>query len=408
VIQPPKKKYRVIARPGPYNPWLAILIRDPFKKVLGLSKMKTHSLDYPLLIVSAILIVLGILILSSVSAVFSQEKFGTPTYFLFHQIMYGMAPGLILGFLAFKISLPTLKKWAFPLFLLNLIILGFVFIPYIGVTFGGAARWINLGPLSFQPAEFLKITFLLYLAALISKNSSEFLSSQRKSRKFNLMLIVFLILLATLSLFLAFQPNIGTLAIIFLMAVLVYFSSGTPLWQSILVISIGAGGLFTLIKIAPYRFARFSVFLNPETDPLGIGYQIKQALIAVGSGGILGLGLGLSRQKFGFLPQSIGDSIFAIFAEEGGFIGAIILISLFLIFLWRGFRISKKSQEKFTQLTALGISLWIGIQAFVNMASMIGILPLTGIPLPFISYGGSHVITELIGVGILLNISKST
>jgi len=370
--------------------------------------MKTHSLDYPLLIVSAILIVLGILILSSVSAVFSQEKFGTPTYFLFHQIMYGMAPGLILGFLAFKISLPTLKKWAFPLFLLNLIILGFVFIPYIGVTFGGAARWINLGPLSFQPAEFLKITFLLYLAALISKNSSEFLSSQRKSRKFNLMLIVFLILLATLSLFLAFQPNIGTLAIIFLMAVLVYFSSGTPLWQSILVISIGAGGLFTLIKIAPYRFARFSVFLNPETDPLGIGYQIKQALIAVGSGGILGLGLGLSRQKFGFLPQSIGDSIFAIFAEEGGFIGAIILISLFLIFLWRGFRISKKSQEKFTQLTALGISLWIGIQAFVNMASMIGILPLTGIPLPFISYGGSHVITELIGVGILLNISKST
>lgn len=370
--------------------------------------MKPHSLDYSLLIVAAILVVLGILILSLVSAVFSQEKFGTPTYFLFHQIIYGIAPGLVLGFLAFKISLSTLKKWAFFLFLINLIILGLVFIPYIGVKFGGAARWISLGPFSFQPAEFLKITFLLYLAALISGRSFEFLSPQRESRKFNLMLIVFLILLATLSLFLAFQPNVGTLAIIFSTAVLVYFSSGTPLWQSILVISIGAGGLFTLIKIAPYRFARLSVFLNPETDPLGIGYQIKQALIAVGSGGIFGLGLGMSRQKFGFLPQSIGDSIFAIFAEEGGFIGAIILISLFLIFIWRGFLISKKSQEKFAQLVALGISLWIGIQAFVNMASMTGILPLTGIPLPFVSYGGSHVITELIGVGILLNISKST
>jgi len=127
-----------------------------------------------------------------------------------------------------------------------------------------------------------------------------------------------------------------------------------------------------------------------------------------GGGGIVGLGLGMSRQKFGFLPQSIGDSIFAIFAEEGGFLGASLLILLFMFFLWRGFQIAKKSKEQFTQLLALGISLWIGIQAFVNISSMIGILPLTGIPLPFVSYGGSHLTVELIGVGILLNISKSS
>jgi len=368
--------------------------------------MKARSFDYPLLIVSAALLVLGILILSSVSAVFSQEKFGNPTYFLFHQMLYGLIPGLILGFLAFQIPLAYIKKWVFPLFFLNLVILGLVFLPQFGFQSGGATRWIALGPFSFQPAEFLKVTFLLYLAALISSRNIDLSPLSRKSKKFNPMLIVFLILLGTLTLFLALQPNVGTLSVIFLTATLVYFAAGTPLWQTAFVILIGTGGLFSLIKIAPYRFDRILVFLNPAIDPLGIGYQVKQSLIAVGSGGIFGLGLGMSRQKFGFLPQSIGDSIFAIFAEEGGFIGAAILVFLFLFFLWRGFQISKRSKTAFLKLAALGISLWIGIQAFVNISSMIGILPLTGIPLPFISYGGSHLVAELIGVGILLNISK--
>lgn len=164
--------------------------------------------------------------------------------------------------------------------------------------------------------------------------------------------------------------------------------------------------MLTLIKLAPYRAARLLVFLKPEIDPMGIGYQIKQALIAVGSGGISGLGLGMSQQRLGFLPQSISDSIFAILAEETGFIGCLILIFLFLIFLWRGFEIAKVSQNKFSQLAALGITSWITLQALTNIGSMIGILPLTGIPLPFISYGGSALVSELAGVGILLNISK--
>lgn len=370
--------------------------------------MKARSFDYTLLVISIILIILGAYILSSVSAVFSQEKFGRPTYFLVHQIKYGILPGLILAFLAFKIPLSFLKKWIFPLFLINLIILGMVFIPFLGFQSGGATRWLGLGPFSFQPAEFLKVTFVLYLAALISSKNSEAILKNRKPEKSNLILIIFLVILGTLTLFLALQPNVGTLSIIFLTASLMYFSAKTPIWHSILMVFIGIGGLYTLIKIAPYRFARLLVFLNPNTDPLGMGYQINQSLIAVGSGGIFGLGLGMSRQKFGFLPQSIGDSVFAVFAEEAGFIGAAILILLFLFFVLRGFQVAKKSNEMFTKLAALGISSWIGIQAFVNISSMIGILPLTGIPLPFISYGGSHIVAELIGVGILLNISKNT
>jgi cell division protein FtsW len=168
----------------------------------------------------------------------------------------------------------------------------------------------------------------------------------------------------------------------------------------------GLFALFALIKLAPYRMNRWLVFLNPETDPLGRGYQIKQSLIAVGSGGIFGLGLGMSGQKFGFLPQSMTDSAFAIFAEETGFFGALILISLLAIILWQGFRISIRAKDNFLKLLGFGITSWICLQAFANIAAMIGVLPLAGIPLPFISYGGSHVVAELAGMGILLNISK--
>jgi len=357
--------------------------------------------DYVLFGVVVILVVLGILILASVSASLSQEKFGTTYYFLNHQLLFGLIPGLILAFLAFRIRLDFLKKWAPILLLINLILLVMVFLPKIGAGAGGAIRWLSIGPISFQPAEFLKLTFILYLAAWLT-------SRTKKEKTFSQTFIAFLIVMGLISLLLIFQPDISTLVLIVLVAVLMYFLAATPLWHSILIILIGAGGLFSLIKLAPYRTARLLVFFQPGTDPMGIGYQIKQALIAIGSGGIFGLGLGMAGQRLGFLPQSISDSIFAIMAEETGFIGSLILISLFLIFLWRGFKIGKKGGDKFSQLAAIGISSWIVIQAFINVGSMTGLLPLTGIPLPFISYGGSALVTELIGVGILLNISKNT
>jgi len=358
--------------------------------------------DWILISIVVVLIIFGILIIASVSASLSQERFGKPFYYLNRQILFGILPGLILAIFAFKIPLAFFKKISLILFLINLIFLALVFLPKVSLSLGGAARWISIGLISFQPSEFLKLTFPLYLASWLSSQKKE---SFLKNR--NLILVVFLLIIVFLSLFLIFQPDISTLAIIILIALLIYFLANTPFWHSIFLILIVAVSLLLLIKIAPYRAARLLVFLRPETDPMGIGYQMKQSLIAVGSGGKFGLGLGMSKQKFGFLPQPISDSIFAIFAEETGFLGSVILISFFLVLFWRGFKIAKNSIDKFSKLTAFGISSWFAIQAFVNIGSMIGILPLTGIPLPFISYGGSHLITELIGVGILLNISKN-
>lgn len=361
--------------------------------------MKKHP-DFFLLGTIVFLTIFGVIILASVSAPFSLDKFGTPYYFLNHQLLYGLIPGAILAFFAFRINLATIKKWAPFLLLINLILLIMLFLPKIGMEAKGASRWLNLGFISFQPSEFLKLTFILYLAS--------FLAAGQVKKKFAQTFIAFLIVIGLIGLLLILQPDISTLVIIVLAASSMYFLAQTPLWHSILIFILGSGGLALLIKFEAYRFSRLLAFLNPEFDPMGKGYQLKQALIAIGSGGISGQGLGMSQQKFGLLPESMSDSIFAVFAEEAGFIGGIILLSFFSLFLWAGFRVIKKTQEKFSKLAALGITCWICLQAFINISSMTGILPLAGVPLPFVGYGGSALISELIGVGILLNISKNT
>jgi len=381
-----------------------------------LSKAMQNKPDRVLFITSAILVVWGVIILASISAPISQKSFDKSTYFLTHQLIFGLIPGILLGLMAYSLPLSVIKKWAPALMLVNLIFLILVFTPGVGQAFGGAARWINLGLFSFQPSEFLKISFILYLAGWLDTKHNSFLP-QVNSFKFSFLkrkslfsaknsLIPFLAIIGLISLLLILQPDISTLAIIVLIGVLMYFSTQTPLWHNILLLLMGVGGITLLIKTAPYRIARWLVFLKPETDPLGIGYQLKQSLIAIGSGGIFGIGLGMSGQKFGFLPHPMSDSVFAIISEETGFIGSLVLISLFLVLAWRGFKISKKSQSTFAHLVSFGISSWIIIQSLINMGSMIGVLPLTGIPLPFLSYGGSHLVVELIGIGILLNISK--
>lgn len=366
--------------------------------------------DYILLVIIFLLIIIGISILANVSAPLSLERSDTTYYFLNHQLLFGFLPGIILGFLAFKIPLNLFKKWAPILLLINLILLVMVFLPGIGLEFRGSARWIGLGPFSFQPSEVLKLTFILYLAAWLtartgSKNSGR---NQLIGGTHSQTFLAFSIVIVIISLLLILQPDISTLGIIILTAILMYFLAKMPLWQIFLMVLTGTTALLVLIKIAPYRLNRFLVLFDPTKDPMGIGYQIKQAVIAVGSGGIEGLGMGMSQFKFGFLPQTISDSIFAVFAEETGFIGSCVLILLFLIFLWRGFRIGRLCQDKFFQLTAWGITAWICLQGFINIAAMIGILPLTGIPLPFISYGGSALVVQLAAMGLLLNISKQT
>lgn len=372
--------------------------------------------DYPLAIAATALLVLGILILSSISVSFSQEKFNNTTYFLFHQLSRGIIPGLIIAFIAFKINLGVLKKLSTYLIGIAILFMLAVFIPGLGIISGGAPRWINLGFTTFQPSELLKLSFIIYLSAWLvdPARRERFIKDPKRIGKSiyhriknELMgLVPFLMVLGVVILLLVFQNDMSTLMMIIGTALVMYFVANTPYWHSVIVLLLCSGGALLFIRLFPFRVKRILVFLNPNMDPMGMGYQIKQILIAVGSGGILGLGLGESVQKFGFIPQTMADSIFAIYAEELGFLGALLLIGLYLFLFYRGFLIFRRSKDSFSKFLAIGISFWITAQGFFNIGAMIGLLPLTGIPLPFISYGGSHIIAELAGIGILLNISK--
>lgn len=366
--------------------------------------MKRKERPDTIILISALaLIILGIISVASASIPVATKKLIDPTFYLKKHILLGILPGLLLGFICYKIPLETLRKKSLWIFVITLALTALTLIPHINITIGGAKRWINLKIFTFQPSELLKLGFLIYLSAWLTTLTKKI--SIRKS------FFPFLAIMSAPAILLVLQPDISTLGVIVVIAVVIYLYSGAPIKNLIILTLIIAICLAVLIKIAPYRLNRWLVFLNPEADPLGKGYQIKQSLIAVGSGGILGKGLGLSDQKYGYLPQPFSDSIFAVIAEETGFLGSLIIIFLFLIFALRGLTIArnfnpKKPEGKFKSLLSIGIVSWITFQAIVHIGANIGILPLTGIPLPFISYGNSALITEIIALSILLNISK--
>jgi cell division protein FtsW len=372
-----------------------------------------RNFNYFLLFLIIFLIAFSFLFLSCLSANSSLQRFGNTYYYLLHQFLSGLLPGIIFGFIGYKISLPFLKKWAPLLVILNIAALFLVFLPKIGSSGNGASRWINLGFFSFQPSEFLKITAILYLAAWISSKLSEENVKDWKSitekgyHNIVYVLVPFIFFLGLIFFALILQKDLSTLGIITITLIVMYFSSKTPLWHTLLVISGGMGLGALMIKLEPYRFARLFVFLHPSTDPMGIGRQLSQSLISLGSGGIFGKGLGMSAEKF-FLSEAMSDSIFAIIGEELGIIGCVILIAAFIALFCAGIKIAQKSNDKFSKMAAIGIVFWITFQALVNMSSVAGIFPLAGIPLPFFSYGGTHIAAELIGIGLLLNISKNT
>lgn len=336
---------------------------------------------------------IGVLMLFSVSAPISKQKFGHSYYYLKHQILFGFLPGLVLGFMVLNTKLEIIKKWSLYLFLGNLFLCLLVFIPQVGLSISGAKRWIKIGAISFQPAEFLKISLLIYLSAWLSNQSKKELKT----------LLSFFLILLPVSFILLIQPDMSTLILLVFSSISLYFLSKTPFWHTVLLILLSATGLFLSSSARSYRLARLLTFINPNIDPMGISYQVKQSLIAIGSGGVWGKGLGLSKQKFGLLPNPISDSIFSIFCEETGFIGPFILILLFLLFLIRVMMIGQDKDGQFSELP-LVLAGGIVLQAFLNMAAMMGIAPLTGVPLPFISYGGTHLIAECIALGLILNI----
>lgn len=371
-----------------------------------------HHVNYYLLALVIFLVGFGILFLATLSSLTSLNFFGNTNHYLFRHLAR-VAGGLVLCFIFFKIPLHVLKKAAPYLLLANLVFLVATFIPMFGESIKGATRWFSIGGFSFQPSEFLKITAILYLASLIATRFTEdarrgLIGVTKKGyENFIKVFLPFLILLGFISAILILQPDISTLGIIAITLVAIYFVAGTPIWHMLALVGAGSLGGFLLIYFKTYRLERLLVFLHPELDPLGIGYQMKQSLIAIGSGGIFGKGIGMSVQKFGFLPEAMSDSVFAILGEETGIIGCTILILAFVAFFYLGYKISTEATDKFSKLTALGVTFLITFQAFLNITSTIGLFPLSGLPLPFFSYGGSHLIAELIGVGLLLNISRN-
>jgi cell division protein FtsW len=310
----------------------------------------------------------------------------------------GLGLGFFALFLARIVPLTLIKRFAPYIYAITILFTAMVFIPGIGFRANGATRWIDLGFTTVQPAEFLKIGFVIMLAWWLSSRAQQ-LSNPKKG------LFPFIALLTVPIILLLAQPNTSMMLLILGTGTVMYFAAGAP-WRDFGILAIGAILALTVVVLArPYVLERIKTFINPSANSLGSGYQIQQSLIAIGSGGVSGRGFGQSVGKFNYLPEPTGDSIFAVFAEETGFIGAILLLGLFMALAARGIVIAGKSHDLFGGCIALGFSFIIILQAFINISAMLGIIPLTGLPLPFISNGGTALVAVLLMSGFILNVA---
>lgn len=375
--------------------------------------------DKYLLFLVGLFLLFGLIMIYSATSIYSQGNLGSAFKLVILQLGW-IVIGLV-GFLALlKTNYKKIRNFAFPVFLTSLIFLlilagvslfgscessGFIFTPCIN----GAYRWFYINPpplpeipllgvLGFQPSEFAKFAVLIYLAVILEKNIKQ------KESPF----LVFVVVSGIVALLIFMQPNLSTALLLLAIGLTMYFVSGADLvpffitLPAVLVSSLG------LILTSDYRRQRLLTFLNPnKTGDLSLGYHIKQIQIAFGSGGLWGLGFGQSRQKFKYLPEVAADSIFAIIGEELGFIGTFVFVIFFALLIYRGFYIAKNSKDLLGRLFATGVTTWLAAQFFVNIAAMLKIIPLTGVPLPLVSYGGSSMVFSLMGLGILANVSKT-
>lgn len=339
-----------------------------------------------------ILSLIGLFFVFEASSVKSFNEFGDSFHFLKLQAVWialGVCAMVFFSFFDYR----KLYYFSFFFMLLTIIFLFFVLIPGIGRQAGGARRWFDLGVINFQPTELAKFSVIIYL-------SSWFMQKERK-RFFS-----FITLLGLLILLIILQPDMGTAIIVFLLSIIMYFLAGIDLFYLLLLVPAAAAGFVLLVKISPYRLRRLLAFFNPDLDPLGITYHINQILISLGNGGFFGRGLGASRQKYLYLPEAHTDSIFAIIAEEFGFVGGATIIGLFVYFISRIYQATIHAPDRFAKLLSGGIFAFFNLQIIINLAGMVKLLPLTGVPLPFISYGGSNLLVSFSLVGILINIAK--
>lgn len=363
---------------------------------MALNKNKIDKIFFGIVIS---LVAIGVIMFISASLGILNKNESKFYAVVFNQLIYGLGGGLIALYFGFKIPYKFWRQYSLPLFIASIFVTALVFVPGLGFEHGGSRRWINVFGVSIQPVEFLKIGFIIYFAAWLS-----WVKNRVKDLRFSMLPLI--ILLGLIAAVLINQPDTKSLILITATALVMLFVSGTP-WKYILGMFLVAIIAFIILAFTtPYLRSRINTFLHPNANGSTSSYQIQQSLIAVGSGGIAGRGLGQSIQKFNYLPEPQGDSIFAVVGEEVGFIGATIIICLYVAFALRGYRVAHYAPDSFSKLFVIGIITIITAQSFMNIASIIGVFPLTGVPLVFMSHGGTALMLDLGLMGIILNISK--
>jgi cell division protein FtsW len=363
------------------------------------SKFVDLNIDWGLLVVIAVLVVLGIVMTYSSSAVKGMLYYDNKYHFFFMQLLW-VTLGSVAMTVAARVDVRLLWQWAKVLFIVSLVLLLLVKVPGLGRSVNGANRWIGLGPLSIQPSEVIKIAMVLIVAKVLTQT--------RDFGSFRRGMLPTLALMGLVCGLVMLQPDLGTTLVIAASVCIMLVVAGARVKHMAMLGGAGAALMTMAILSAPYRMRRIFAFIDPWADPSGNGYQTIQALLALGPGGLFGLGLGQSRQKFLYLPENHTDFIFAMIGEELGFIGGCFIILLFFLFIWRGFRVAMRVNDPFLSLLAAGLTSLIGVQAMVNIGVVSGLLPVTGITLPFLSYGGTSLIFTMIAAGLLLNVSRET
>lgn len=366
--------------------------------VMNKGKSSTSAPDFILVAVVLSLLTIGIIMVYSASSVWATYKFGDSLYFAKRQFLFATI-GLFAMYGVSKVPYHTWRNYSKHILVGCFILLIIVLIPGVGLVRGGAQSWIGVGAFSIQPAEFMKLGLVIFLATYLAEK-------QKMITSFVNGFLPLLLLIFTSFGLVMLQPDLGTGMIIVLTCFILLFIAGAKIGHFVLLGFFGLLGFSALILSAPYRINRITAFLNPWEDPLGNGFQIIQSLYAIGPGGLFGMGFGNSLQKFFYLPEPHNDFIFAILAEELGYLGGMFLITLFFILLWRGIRIGLSAPDKFGSLLAVGITIMLSLQVIINISVVIGLIPVTGITLPFMSYGGSSLTLTLASVGIVINISK--
>ncbi|MFC1751556.1 putative lipid II flippase FtsW [Patescibacteria group bacterium] len=363
-----------------------------------MSTRKKHDIFFIIIILT--LVLFGFFVLSSASLGLASQANKNSYVPLLKQLLIGGGLGSILFFITSRFHYKKWRRLSLPFFVFSLFVTILVFAPHVGLEHGGAKRWLSLGITSFQPAELLKFAFVIYLCSWLAKK-------QKDISTFKTGLIPFFIIMSIAGTILIFQPDMGTLIVIAVTGGLLFLLAGARFAQVGTLLLVGLVLLSALAFSEPYRRSRMAVFFDNSYDLQGEGYQLNQAKIAIGSGGMFGKGFGEGLSKYNYLPEPTGDSIFAIVGEEFGYIGSIFLISLFLIFFFKVVHVALKTNDVFGRLLALGIAILIIVQSFINISAIVGLIPLTGLPLIFISHGGSALALSLAEVGIIYNISKN-